>query len=214
SNHGVHRVLEGPEHGLGNKLNPAVVRLHWISRKYGRNGAWSCAFAARQGYVHHEVVPRHAGDLQQFPVERVVLDRALDRPLVTHEPGAMQDFDRCLRCQSGRNELAAAGKSQHQMGFDEPHSDVQVGCEKALVDVYRSTRLSGAEEPVLPKFARVVIDHTIVSGNKVPANLGDLRVRRWTMEPGGNQDCDGVARDASGLDPVQEGWKNLPVRNR
>src|SRR5208283_5393995 len=108
----------------------------------------------------------------------------------THELGAMQGFDGRFGRESGSNELAAAGESQHEMGFNEAHGDVQVGREKALVNVYGRARLGGAEEAVFPRFARVVIEYAVVSGNEIPANLGDLRIGRRTMEAGGNHDGD------------------------
>jgi hypothetical protein len=90
---------------------------------------------------------------------------------------------------------------------------VQIGCEKALVDIDGRARLSGAEEPVLSKFARVVIDHTIVSGNKVPANFRDLCICGRTMKPGRNQDRDRIAGNACIFDLTQENRKDLPVRH-
>jgi hypothetical protein len=45
-----------------------------------------------------------------------------------------------LRGESGRDQLASSGKAQHQMRFDEPEGDVQIGGNKALIDIDRRAR--------------------------------------------------------------------------
>ena len=79
---------------------------------------------APKRHVHHEIVPRQAGNLQQFPVQRIVLYRALRRARITHKLRTVQDFDGFLRRQSGRDQLASAGKAQHQVRLNEAEGDV------------------------------------------------------------------------------------------
>ena len=91
----------------------------------------------------------HAGDFEQLAMQRVVFDRALHGAGIAHELRAVQNLDRFLRRQARRDQLAAAGKAQHQVRLDKAQRDVQIGGNKALVDVDRRAGSRRPERPVL-----------------------------------------------------------------
>ena len=100
--------------------------------EHGRNRA-----IARQRNIQQEIVPRHAGNLQQLPMQRVIFDRALHRPRIAHEFRAVQYLDRFLSGQPGRDQLPPAGKTKHEMRLDEAERDVKIGGQKTAVDIDR-----------------------------------------------------------------------------
>ena len=127
---GVDGLVEGFQHHLRDELDAGAVRLLRVSGEDAGDRA-----VAGQRHVQQEIVAGHAGDLEQFAMQRVVLDGAFDGARVAHELRAVQDLDGLLRGESGRDQLAAAGVAQHQVRLDKPERDVQVGGDEALVDV-------------------------------------------------------------------------------
>ena len=122
----------GLQHHAGDELDAVPVGLHRVAREDARDGA-----VARQRHVHDEIVPRHAGDFEQFAVQRIVLDGALDGARLAHEARAVQHLDGLLRGQARGHQLAPAGVAQHQVRLDEAEGDVQVRRDEPLVDVDR-----------------------------------------------------------------------------
>ena len=135
--------IQGFQHHLGNKFDAASVGRHQIAGEDAGDGP-----VARQGHIDHEIVPRHAGDLQQFAVQRIILDGAFHRARLAHELRAVQNLDSLLRRQAGGHQLPAARKAQHQVRFDEPQGDMQVGGNEAIVDVNRRARRRAAQVAV------------------------------------------------------------------
>ena len=132
------------------------MRLDRFARKHGGNLP-----VTRQRNVHHEMMARHLGDLEQLAVKRIAFDRAFHRLRVAHEFRAVQDLDRFLSGQSWSDQFPRAGESGHQMRLDEAECDVQIGGYEVLGDVNGRARFRVAQEAVLGKFARVVIDDAI-----------------------------------------------------
>src|SRR5688572_18535093 len=99
--------------------------------------------------IDDEVMTSHSCDLEQLPMQRVVLYRSFDRPRIAHELRAMQDLDGFLRRESRRHEFPAPGESKHQVRFDESECDSQVRGNESIVDVNGRARLRFAQRAVL-----------------------------------------------------------------
>ena len=167
-----------------------------------------------KGHVDHEIVPRHAGDFEQLPMQRIVLDGAFDGPGVAHELRAVQDLDRFLGGEAGRDQLSASGKAQHQVRLDESQRDVQIGGNKALIDVDRRAGGGRAERLVLGHLARVVVDDPVGGRDRFPDDFADLGVGGRAVQTGGDQDGNRVPPDSRLLEPREDGRQHLAVRRR
>ena len=150
-----------------------------------------------QRHVHHEVVPREGGDLQQFAVQRVVGEGSLGGLGVPHVQRAVETLDRSLSREADRNQLASAGKSGHQVRLDESERDTQVGIDESPVD--EGLRAPGglAEEDLLVDLARPVRVNRMSTGHLRPDDLQQLVTRCFAMKSGRDEDLDFVRRDAA-----------------
>ena len=118
---GVDGLVEGLQHHLRDELDAGPVRLLRVSGEDAGDRA-----VPRQRHVEQEIVPRHARDLEQFAVQRVVFDGAFDGARVAHELRAVQDLDGLLRGEPRRDQLPPARVAEHEVRLDKPESDVEI----------------------------------------------------------------------------------------
>ncbi len=197
-NHRIHRFLEPLQAGGLNKLHSGRMSLHRIARKHARNLP-----LLRQRHVQYEVVPRHACNLQQLRMQRIVFNRSLRRQRLAHEPGRVDHLDRLLRSQSRSDQLAPAAETQHQVLLNKAQRDVQVRRHKPLIDINRRPPPRRAQPAMLLEGPRIVAHHAILRRNLRPHNLPDLVFGRAPVQPRRNQDRDPSHRNPSLVQPFQ-----------
>ena len=128
--------------------------------------------------------------------------------------GTVQHLDGLLRGEAGSDELAPAGVAQHQVRLDESQSDVEVGGDKAVVNINGRSGGGLSQAAMLGKFARVVIEHAVTGRGLFPADLANLRFGCRPVEPRGDQDGDALARNAGRLQSGQHRRKHFAVGRR
>ena len=79
------------------------MRLHGFTGKDRRDVA-----VAGEGDIDDELVTGHAGEFEEFKMQRIVLDGAFHGAGLAHEAGAVDDFDGFLRGEAGDDEFAAS----------------------------------------------------------------------------------------------------------
>ena len=143
-----------------------TVRTFRVARKYPSNFS-----VPGQRHVHDKVVSRHPRDLEQFFVERVVFHGPFHRTRISHEFRAVQNLDRLLSRQAGRDQLPRSRVAEHQMRLDEPERDMEIGVYKPFIYVNWCAGGSRTQEPVLPEFACVMVDDPKIFGNRFAYNF-------------------------------------------
>ena len=118
----------------------------------------------------------------------------------------MQNLDGLLRGEARRDQLASARKAEHQVGLDESQRDVEVGGNEPLVDENGRSRCRVTQVAVLGEFARVVVHDAVLRRHPLPADLPNFRLRRGTVQAGGDQDGDALARNPRRLQPGEQ-WR-------
>ena len=166
------------------------MREFGVSGEHAGDGA-----IAGQGDVQHEIVARHARDFEEFAMQRVVLDGALDGARVAHEFRTVQHLDGFLRGQTGGDQFPAARVAEHEVRLDEAERDVEIGRDEAFVDVHRRAGTGDAEVAMGREIARIVVDDTKGRGDFLAADLANFAFGGGAVEAGGDQDGDLFPRE-------------------
>jgi hypothetical protein len=194
----VHRFLQHLKQDAGNELDAAAVRQFGVSGKYGGNRP-----VAGQRHIQDKIVSCQTCNLQQFRMQRIVLDGALHCARIPHEFRTVQHLDGFLRGQTRSNQFPAAGEAEHEMRLDETERDVEIGRRKPLVDMHRRTRFGGAQVAMGREIPGVVIHHPESGRDFLSAYLANLGFGGGAVQSGGNQDGDIFARDSGAFQPAE-----------
>ena len=154
------------------------------------------------------------GDLQQFGVQRVVLNRAFHGVRIAHEARAVQCADRLLISQARGDQLASAREAGHQMLLDETESDAQAGIGEAAVDPDGRAARRCAQAAVVVLTAREVVLDAVLAGDLRAHDGGDFLGRCGTVQAGRNQDGDVLTGDAGALEALDERRQSELIRRR
>ena len=98
----------------------------------------------------------------------------------------------------GRDDLAAAGPSSHEMGFDQAGGDAQIRFDEAAVELdRRSARRGEAEIDMIGVVARImVLNSDPLHDPRIADQFSKLFAKVRPMQAGGDQNDDAVERNA------------------
>ncbi len=197
------------EHDTADEIDSGFVGLLGVAGEDSGDAA-----VAGEGDVDDEIVAGHTGDFEEFAVERVVVDGAFDGFRLTHEFGAVEDFDGFLGGESGGNEFTAAGEAEHEVGFDEAEGDAEIGGDEPLIDVDRGSGGCDAEAPVFGKDAGIVVDDADLLCDGFADDLVDFGIGGGAVESSGDEDGDLRGGDAAFLEAPQNEWQHGAIGGR
>ena len=115
---------------------------------------------------------------------------------LAHELWRVNVLNGLLTGNTGSNELSASGEAKHEVLLNKAQRDVEIGREKAFVDIDRGAGARAAEVAVICDGASIVIDDAIRTGDLGTDNGPDLVGCGLAMKAGSNEDRDAINGNA------------------
>ena len=202
-------IDEGGSLGF-DEVDPVPVRGVQLATEHARH----LAFVVH-GHVDGEIDPHRPGHGQRLLVHRIALDAPLRRPRMGQDLGVVEETDRVDAAHTRTDRLAPAGVTGHQVGLDERDGDLQRRPRERRVhpDRHPHRGLAQVRQGVLCA-SGIVVDYPIIAGNMLAYQLDELVALIRPVQPGADEDGDGLAGDAGALEDRQYFRQDDVVRHR
>src|SRR5580698_6298834 len=165
----------------------------------------------RQGDVEHKVMAGHRSHLEELVMEGILFKGTFGSHGLAHELRRMDDLNGLLGGNTGGNQLSSSGEAKHEVLLNKAEREVEIGREKALVDVDRGTSASVAKVAVIRDGASIMVDNAIPAGNLGTDDDIDLLGCSGAMKAGSDEDRDAFDGNTGAVQTTKKRGKGSRV---